>query len=224
MPATTATASMPSTLPEEVVTCLGNARFLHLATSQNDCPHVSLMKYTYLPSTPFSNTPTIIMTTPLTSRKTLNLEANPRVSLLVHDWVSHRPPTLSSSPGANTSPERSSLANLLLGLNTASISRISISLNGTAQFLEAGSEEESWCKTKHKENNAFGEDGQTDPFGMMLGGGLTAAEGAGSYIEGEEVRVVLVKIKDGRISDWQESLQDFTVEDNAAARPMTNGV
>lgn len=126
----------------------------------------------------------------------------------------------------STSPERSSLANLLLGLNTASISRISISLNGTAQFLEPGSEEEAWCKTKHKENNAFGEDGQPDPFGMMLGGGLRGAEGAGSYIEGEEVRVVLVKIKDGRISDWQESVKDFSIEENAAARPgpMVNGL
>ncbi|KIW03898.1 uncharacterized protein PV09_04741 [Verruconis gallopava] len=207
-----------SGLPEEVVTCLDNARFLHLATSHNDVPHVSLMKYTYLPSTPFSSSPTIIMTTPPSSRKTLNLEANPKVSLLVHDWVSHRPPTLSSSPDQARSPERSSLANLLMGFNSASISRISVSLNGTAQFLEPGSEEEEWCKARHRESNAFGENVQSDPFG------ISGDAGAGSYIEGQEVRVVVVKIRDGRISDWQESVKDFSVEGASSAAPLVNGV
>lgn len=178
------------------------------------------MKYTYLPSTPFSNGPTIIMTTPPSSRKTLNLEANPKVSLLVHDWVSHRPPTLSSSPDQARSPERSSLANLLLGLNSASISRISVSLNGTAQFLEPGSEEEAWCKTKHRESNAFNnEDVAPDPFGAVG----ADAQGAGSYIEGQEMRVVVVKIRDGRISDWQESVKDFSVEADSGGR-LVNGI
>jgi len=208
-------AAPPSGLPEEVVTCLENARFLHLATSNNDCPHVSLMKYTYLPSTPFSPSPTIIMTTPPSSKKTLNLEANPRVSLLVHDWVSHRPPTLSSSPNATSSfasptdHHRSSLASLLLGLNTASLSRISVSLNGAARFLEPGSEEETWCKTQHREHNTFEETSESGPFGAGAEDGS-----AGSYIEGEQVRVVLVKINDGRISDWKETVKDFVV-DNA---------
>jgi len=169
------------------------------------------MKYTYLPSTPFSPSPTIIMTTPPSSQKTLNLEANPRVSILVHDWVSHRPPTLSSSPGANiTSPtdqHRSSLASLLLGLNTASLSRISVSLNGAAHFLEPGSEEETWCKTQHREHNTFDETSEAGPFGAGAEDG-----NAGSYIEGEQVRVVVVKIKGGRISDWKETVKDFVVQ------------
>jgi hypothetical protein len=192
---------------------------LHLATSHNDTPHVSLMKYTYLPSTPFSAGPTIIMTTPPSSRKTLNLEANPKVSLLVHDWVSHRPPTLSSSPDQSRSPERSSLANLLLGLNSASMSRISVSLNGTAQFLAPGSDEEAWCKTKHKESNAFNADAQPDPFGGPVGDA-----GAGSYIEGQEMRVVVVKIRDGRISDWQESVKDFSVHEGTGGARLVNGL
>jgi len=211
-------------LPEEVVNCLENARFLHLATSQNDTPHVSLMKYTYLPSTPFSQSPTIIMTTPLSSQKTLNLQSNPKVSLLVHDWISHRPPTLSGSPpGRGVSPiaraeERSSsLASLLLGLNTASLSRISVSLNGTATFLQPGSEEEAWCKTKHKENNTFGEE-EGVPFGTATG----SEGGAGNYIEGEEVKVVLVRIRDGRISDWRETVKDFVLEEGGSG--LVNGV
>lgn len=224
-----AEAITSSTLPEEVIHCLENARFLHLATSQNDSPHVSLMKYTYLPATPFSNSPTIIMTTPPSSRKTLNLESNPRVSLLVHDWVSHRPPTLSSSPNANqdsisppSEQHRSSLANLLLGLNTASLSRISVSLNGTAQFLQSGSEEEAWCKAKHKENNTFDEAPQPNLFES----GGPEEGGAGCYIEGEEVRVVLVQIRDGRISDWKEAVKDFVLDEGGNGRnsTMINGV
>jgi len=218
VPTTNQSATTSSGLPEEVVTCLENARFLHLATSHNDFPHVSLMKYTYLPSTPFSTSPTIIMTTPPSSKKTLNLESNPRVSLLVHDWVSHRPPTLSSSPNGTsniTSPteqHRSSLASLLLGLNTASLSRISVSLNGTAQFLQPGSEEETWCKTQHKEHNTFDEAPQAGPFGSV------GPDEGGGWIEGEEVRVVLVQISDGRISDWKETVKDFVLDDGGCTQ------
>ncbi|KAI7702705.1 hypothetical protein KC353_g14562, partial [Hortaea werneckii] len=42
------------TLPDEVITCLQNSRFLHLATALNNRPHVSLMNYTYLPTHPFT--------------------------------------------------------------------------------------------------------------------------------------------------------------------------
>lgn len=48
-------------------------------------PNVSLMNYTYLPSSPYSDSPVIIMTTNPASRKTTNIVANPNVSLLVHD-------------------------------------------------------------------------------------------------------------------------------------------
>src|SRR4051794_24288292 len=69
-----------------------NALQLHLATCDSLWPHVSLMNYTYLPSSQYSAQPAIVMTTNPASKKTINLINNPRVSLLVHDWVSHRPP------------------------------------------------------------------------------------------------------------------------------------
>ncbi|OBT49540.1 hypothetical protein VE04_10047, partial [Pseudogymnoascus sp. 24MN13] len=76
-----------SALPDEVIQCLRNARFLHLATCTTDLhPHVSLMNYTYLASTPFSPSPIIIMTTNPSSRKTHNLLSNPHVSLVAQDW------------------------------------------------------------------------------------------------------------------------------------------
>lgn len=75
-----------SELPPEVVQCLENARFLHLATCVDNMPHVSLMNYTYLPSSPYSDgSPVIVMTTNPASKKMNNLVANPNVSLLVHD-------------------------------------------------------------------------------------------------------------------------------------------
>ncbi|KAF2867172.1 hypothetical protein BDV95DRAFT_631304 [Massariosphaeria phaeospora] len=250
-PATTSPSASHG-LPDEVVTCLQNARFLHLATSSSNTPHVSLMNYTYLPSTPYTpTTPTIIMTTPPSSRKTANLATNPLVSLLVHDWVSHRPPTLSqtqSTTNANRSPSPSparptprsgSLAELLLGMNTASLSRISATINGEASLVAAGSEQERWYKAQHLANNTFeasgsgGSGGGGGGGGLWGGGGLErhddedTREGDGGtkcYVEGEEVRVVVVKIRDGRIADWKGQVRDWVIREPQGGAVAVNGV
>ena len=232
-----------ATLPSEVIACLRNARFvgqssrtvhslacsnrrlqLHLATCHDNQPHVSLMNYTYFPSTPYSTLPTIVMTTNPSSRKTLNLLQNPRVSLLVHDWVSHRAPTatlptsqrdrppsppspedsangtpLSRQASGITSQHRSSLATLLLNLNSSSLSSISATINGTASLVHPDTEQEAWYKARHLENNMAPED-----QGAEEGDG-----GTGCFIEGEEVRVVVVKIRDGRIADWKGAVKDW---------------
>jgi len=151
----------------------------------------------------------------------------------VHDWVSHRPPTLSSTSsvtGTDTLVEshggRSSLANFLYGLNSASISRISVSINGTAYFVPAGSEEEAWCKAKHKELNTFGDSNFTDsPFGNRAEEAEDEGEGgAGCYIEGQDVRVLVVSILDGRISDWKGTVKDWTLQDrNNQVESTVNG-
>ncbi|KAF2205099.1 hypothetical protein GQ43DRAFT_477661 [Delitschia confertaspora ATCC 74209] len=210
-----------NTLPKEVVTCLQNARFLHLATASNNVPHGSLMNYTYLPSSPYTSAPTIIMTTPPSSRKTHNLESNPLVSLLVHDWVSHRPSTTHSAPRSG------SLAELLIGMNTASLSRISCTINGVAELVPNGSEQERWYRQQHLANNTFG--GEEEAYSSSpVGGGLWPGAGGGApgeeetregdggtrcYVEGEEVRVVVVKIRDGRIADWKGQVRDFVIRD-----------
>ncbi|KAK3216981.1 hypothetical protein GRF29_1g1563644 [Pseudopithomyces chartarum] len=225
-------------LPEEVAVCLQNARFLHLATASDNVPHVSLMNYTYLPSTPYSPHPIIIMTTPHSSQKTHNLASNPLVSLLVHDWVSHRPPTLdqaarSPSP-TRPGPRSGSLAELLLGMNTASLSRISATINGLAQIVPTGSPEEEWYKAQHLANNTFGpsEDSYSSSptagpgGGLWGGGGLErqrhqdeTAEGDGGtrcYVEGEEVRVVVVRVRGGRIADWKGQVRDWVIDHDSA--------
>jgi nitroimidazol reductase NimA-like FMN-containing flavoprotein (pyridoxamine 5'-phosphate oxidase superfamily) len=89
-----------TSLPPEVVQCLENARFLHLATCSDNMPHVSLMNYTYLPSSPYSRAPVIIMTTNLASKKMNNLASNPNVSLLVHDCTPPFPPSLPCFPSS----------------------------------------------------------------------------------------------------------------------------
>jgi len=91
-------------LPSEVVQCLENARFLHLATCVDNIPHVSLMNYTYLASSPYSSgAPVVVMTTNPASKKMNNLVANPNVSLLVHDCMFLQPAV---SPASSSSMSR----------------------------------------------------------------------------------------------------------------------
>ncbi|KAI9903630.1 hypothetical protein N3K66_000159 [Trichothecium roseum] len=175
-------------LPQEVVQCLENARFLHLATCSESVPHVSLMNYTYLPTSPFTDSPVIVMTTNPASRKTTSILANPNVSLLVHDWVSHRPPGHARRPSGGSPPRepQSSLAALLLNLNSSSISSISATIGGAARISASGSEEERYCLDQHLANHVH-------------------------FVAGEEVSVIIVKIKDVRISDFKGTVRDWAI-------------
>jgi hypothetical protein len=195
------------------------------------------MNYTYLPNSPYSSAPTIIMTTNPSSKKTLNLISNPHVSLLVHDWVSHRPPTTNRRGSAaagdragSPPPEasRSSLAALLLNLNTSAISSISATINGEARLVERGTEEERYYKEMHLDNNTFSE-GEEPSAGQGIWDVRERQDGGrGMYIEGEEVRVVMVKITDGRVSDWKGAVRDWTLsterENNGDGETLVNGV
>ncbi|KAH6677681.1 hypothetical protein B0J14DRAFT_475633 [Halenospora varia] len=226
-----------NTLPSEVAQCLQNARFLHLATCTDLFPHVSLMNYTYLPSSPYNSSPTIIMTTNPSSKKTLNLISNPHVSLLVHDWVSHRPPTTnrrgSTSDRAGSPPpeaSRSSLAALLLNLNTSALSSISVTINGDARLVERGTPEEIYYKEQHLDNNTFtdGEEGQRTSLWNERER-EDCDGGRGSFIEGEDVRVVVVAITDGRVSDWKGAVRDWSLagvegHNTEPGEPLVNGI
>lgn len=221
---TTTNPQISSTLPPEVAQCLKNARFLHLATisatqTSPATPHVSLMNYTFLPSYE-DHGPVIIMTTNAKSMKTQNLLHNPKVSILVHDWVSHRPPTATSVGGerAGSPPAaatRSSLASLLLNLNTSALSSISTTIAGEARFLEEGSEEEKWCKETHLANHTFGEQVRQEA-GFFSAQPVTESENSSCYIEGDDVRVVLVPIREGRTADWKGGVKDWAVTDEGA--------
>jgi hypothetical protein len=125
-------------------------------------------------------------------------------------------------------------------MNTASLSRISTTINGIAEIVPAGSEQERWYRAQHLANNTFGPTDE-DTYssspgdgGLWGGGGLvrTASrdgdiqEGDGGtkcYVEGDEVKVVVVKIKDGRIADWKGQVRDWAV-DSSTTTASINGI
>ncbi|KAL2210273.1 hypothetical protein CC79DRAFT_1354999 [Sarocladium strictum] len=201
-----------TTLPQEVVQCLENARFLHLATCSDNVPQVSLMNYTYLPSSPYSTSPVIVMTTNAASRKITNIVSNPLVSLLVHDWVSHRPPTHGRRlSGGSPPPEPpSSLASLLLNLNTAAVSSISATIGGAARLAPAGSAEERYLREQHLENNTYDESS-----------GDNTGQAQSAELSGSDVKVIVVDIKDVRISDFKGNVRDLALVSEGTA--MVNG-
>ena len=112
------------------------------------------------------------------------------------------------------------------------MSSISATINGEAQLVESGSEEETWCKERHLENNTFGDQAKEERgfFGEVPN--ATASEGdsgTSCFIEGEEVRVVLVRVKEGRIADWKGGVKDWRIisedeERDRGRHGMVNGV
>jgi len=106
---------------------------------------------------------------------------------------------------------------MLLGLNTAALGRISATIVGTARVLEQG-EEEKWCRAQHVESHGFKESAVADdpdtPAGELGGGG---------FLEGEDVKVVVVKVNEGRIADWKGGVKDFVIQEDPGA-PAVNGI
>lgn len=89
------------------------------------------------------------------------------------------------------------------------MSSISATINGDAKLVDRGTEEEKYYREMHLDNNTFSEgEGQQQ-------GGFWESErqdgGREMYIEGEEVRVVVVRITDGRVSDWKGGVRDWSL-------------
>lgn len=165
------------------------------------------MNYTFLPSTPFSDSPVIIMTTTPTSRSAHNLSSNPNVSLLLHDWVSAK------RTGINLGQERTrdvsppppagfSLSQLMLRLNRAAFAQISVTIDGVAQFLQSGTDKESYCREQHIQSHQLNDDAES---------GEAGDGGKGYYVEAQQVRVVLVPIQGIRVSDSKGGIKDYMI-------------
>lgn len=92
------------------------------------------------------------------------------------------------------------------------MSSISATINGSARLAERGSEEERFYREQHLENNTF--DGG-DPFAASS----EPAVPAPSAVQGD-VRVVVVDIKDVRISDWKGGVRDWVL---VKEEPLVNG-
>ena len=101
-----------------------------------------------------------------------------------------------------------------------------------ARMLDEGSEEEKWCKERHLENNTFGDQAREERG--MFGTTPNAAQGeedggTSCFIEGEEVRVVIVGVQQGRIADWKGGVKDWTIvspeeERSRGRQDMMNGL
>jgi hypothetical protein len=135
---------------------------------------------------------------------------------------------------------------MLMQMNSTAVSSISTTMNGHALVLDAGSEEEKWCKEQHLLNNTFENDtsggatgsgtGFTELYGSSPSQSRTVAGTSGDggrerYIEDESVRVVVVKISDGRISDWKGAVKDWVISEPSRASthaddgaPLVNGI
>lgn len=121
---------------------------------------------------------------------------------------------------------------MLLGLNSSALSSISATINGDARVVQRGSEEEKWLRERHLENNTFDDEGGS---GSVLerwrsgeaGGSGEGDGGRGSFIEGESVMVVSVKIRDGRVSDWKGAVRDWSLREEGGEQGverLVNGV
>lgn len=94
--------------------------------------------------------------------------------------------------------------------------------------MRAGTDEERFYRRAHLENNTFDSDtGGFNLFGQPgsgwngSGAGAGAGNGAGPagtedggrecFVAGEEVRVIVVEIRDVRISDWKGNVRDWVL-------------
>ena len=90
------------------------------------------------------------------------------------------------------------------------MSSISATIGGAARLAPTGSAEEKYYTDQHLENHTFedgaplfrqesnvGEDGRTSHF-----------------VAGEEVKVIVVDIRQVRISDWKGTVRDWDVVPN----------
>lgn len=102
---------------------------------------------------------------------------------------------------------------------------ISATINGTAVVLPVGSEEEKWCKLQHLENNTFEREEKSQ---NVLSPSRSNAEeeeaSKQSFLQDEDIRVVVVRIRDGRIADWKGGVKDWVLAPAEGAGSLVNGL
>ncbi|AMD20406.1 HDL338Wp [Eremothecium sinecaudum] len=181
-------------IPEHLTHLLETSKYLHLGTCSKDCvPSVSLMNYTYFPPHKAYNQQAgahyIIFPVMMDSNKYHNIVENPKVSVLIHDWVTAKKLSLNKTSVPNTpnlQPTEnqevlapSKLLNLLEELNQAELSQMSGTLRGLAEVVDPQSEESSF-------------------YQKAL---LKANPDAQCFIEGENIAIVKVQIQGATVSD-----------------------
>lgn len=88
------------------------------------------------------------------------------------------------------------------------MSSISATIGGAARLAPPNSDEEKFFIEKHLENNTF-ED--TEPLIRHQANAGDNGDTTGRFVAGEEVGVIVVDIKDVRISDWKGTVRDWAL-------------
>ena len=99
-----------------------------------------------------------------------------------------------------------------------------MTINGDARLVERGTDEERFYKEQHLDNNTFSEGDERRNWSSEDNDG-----GRVSFIEDEDVKVVVVEIRDGRVSDWKGAVRDWSLvrgsEENVmSGAGLVNGV
>ena len=109
------------------------------------------------------------------------------------------------------------------------MSSISATINGAAALVPTGSEEEAYYRQQHLENNTFVDGSGGEVLQRVESGGVASQDGGeGRFVAGEEVRVIVVSMRDVRISDWKGQVRDWVLVPaeggRGSAAPVVNGI
>jgi hypothetical protein len=112
-----------------------------------------------------------------------------------------------------------------MGMNTTQMGSISATINGNAVVLPVGSEEEKWCKLQHLENNTFErEETSQNVLSQSTSNAEDEEASRQSFLQDEDIRVVVVRIREGRIADWKGGVKDWVLAPVEGAGNLVNGV
>ncbi|GME83070.1 hypothetical protein B5S28_g2907 [[Candida] boidinii] len=184
-------------LPENVLTLIKSSKFLHLGTSKDNIPHVSLMNYTFVPSEKVFNSsessstsaPLIVVTTHKKTQKYENINSNSNVSVLIHDWISaaSNDDEKSSELINNEEDCKSNILKLLQNINQNEISSLSVTLSGSAKILNEDNEERLYYKNLHLNKNPS----------------------AKVFIDGDDVAIILIQITASKVADSDNNVASY---------------
>ncbi|AQZ18827.1 YLR456W and YPR172W [Zygosaccharomyces parabailii] len=191
------TMSCTDKFPPHLRELVKSSKYVHVATCSRDCvPTVSLMNYIYVPADKtYENNKDenayIVFATLTNTEKYRNICANPKVSLLFHDWItakslSVRKHSLSQSPTPDQpepSEHPSKLLNLLQELNQAELFQMSANLRGQATVIDPNNGESKYYKD-------------------LL---LKVNPDAHVFIQGDNTVLVKVQIESAKVSDAENN-------------------
>jgi len=156
--------------PDTLIKLLQSSSLAYLSTTDGESPHLSLMNFTY-----DATRQVLVMTTRKDTLKATLLRQNPKVALLIHDFDTRR----QGNPDGSFS------------------STYSITLYGTAHFVEDPVEEEK-LRSLHAKHNP-----------KMC-----------AFITGPTIGVVIVDVGEARICDSSDKVTSWRPSEATPPKPL----